>query len=246
MTALQDKRTVCVIPARYGSTRLPGKPLMEVKGLPLVMWTYNRAQESAAFDGVYVATDDERIADAVTRCGGTAIMTSLDHTSGTDRVYEAVKRIEGTYIVNIQGDEPLIPIDILQEFAAMLPSLDTLSLLTCVTNATIEDMHNEHVVKAVLAAGGEALYFSRAPIPFGRDTTRYTRYRHVGIYGFTRESLAYFCTLKQGVLEQIEKLEQLRALEQGMKIRCLIKEYTGVGIDTREDFEAFRLSVEGK
>ncbi len=244
MKAQQGKRTICVIPARYGSTRLPGKPLISIKGLPLIMWTYNRAKESGAFDDVYVATDDARIMDTVTQHGGSALMTSPEHASGTDRVNEVVQKTAGDYIVNLQGDEPQIPVDILKGFAENLLKLDNLSLLTCVTYATIEEMHDANVVKAVLSAKREALYFSRAPIPFGRDDARYTGYKHIGIYGFTRESLARFCTLESGELEKVEKLEQLRALEHGMKIVCLKREYFGIGIDTEEDLESFRLSVE--
>jgi 3-deoxy-D-manno-octulosonate cytidylyltransferase len=240
----QQKNVVCVIPARYASTRLPGKPLITVKGLPLVMWTYNRAMESEAFNEVYVATDDERIQDTVREFGGKSIMTSPDHSSGTDRIHEAVQNIPGDYVVNLQGDEPQIPIDILKDFGENLIETDTLSLLTCVSYATIEEINDPNVVKTVLAADGAALYFSRAPIPFGRDTSNITGYKHVGIYGFSRESLARFCNLKKGVLEDIEKLEQLRALEHGMRVLCLVRDFTCRGIDTPEDLEAFRLSVD--
>jgi 3-deoxy-manno-octulosonate cytidylyltransferase (CMP-KDO synthetase) len=243
MHAYKKKRTVCIIPARYGSIRLPGKPLIPVKGLPLIMWTYAGVIESGAFDDVYVATDDSRILSAVEQHGGKAVITSPDHTSGTDRVHEAARDIAGDYIVNVQGDEPQIPADLLKEFTESLHLLDNFSLLTCVTYATIEDMHNANVVKAVLNSRNEALYFSRAPIPYGRDAP-YRGYKHIGIYGFTRESLAQFCSLEQGILEQVEKLEQLRALEHGMKIHCIIKEYTGIGIDTEEDLASFRSAVE--
>ncbi len=245
MKVPEKKKIVCIIPARYGSTRLPGKPLIQIKGVPLIMWTYRQAVESQAFDAIYVATDDTRIRDTVNTHGGEALMTSPDHTSGTDRVHEAMQNIPGDYVVNIQGDEPQIPIDMLKVFAEDLEKLDNFSLLTCVTNATIEDMHNSNVVKAVLNARQEALYFSRAPIPHGRDDTQYTGYKHIGIYGFSRESLEKFCSFEQGRLERVEKLEQLRALEYGMTIHCLINDYSGIGIDTKEDLDTFRLTVEG-
>jgi 3-deoxy-manno-octulosonate cytidylyltransferase (CMP-KDO synthetase) len=165
-------KPVCIIPARYGSTRLPGKPLISVKGLPLVMWTYNRAVESKAFSNIYVATDDQRILDTVHHFGGKAVMTSVNHVSGTDRMYEVSQQIECTYLVNLQGDEPLIPLELLRDFSEKLSELDTFSLLTCVSHAKIEVMKNPNVVKAVLAANGDALYFSRSPIPFERDDTR--------------------------------------------------------------------------
>lgn len=240
-----DKKVVCIIPARYASTRLPGKPLMDVNGLPLIMWTYNRAVESGAFGDIYVATDDERIRDAVEHHNGKAVMTSPDHASGTDRVFEAVQNTEYDFIVNLQGDEPLIPVDILQDFAGSVIKLDKLSLLTCVSYATIEDAENPNVVKAVLAANGDAIYFSRSPIPFDRDKKGCRIYKHSGIYGFSRESLAMFCSLKRGYLEEVEKLEQLRALEYGMKIRCLIRDFVCINIDTPEDMERFRYTNKG-
>lgn len=245
MKQQSKKKIVCIIPARYASTRLPGKPLIEVNGLPLIMRTYNRAVESEAFDDIYVATDDSRIKDTVERCKGKAIMTSPDHTSGTDRVFEAVQNIDCDYIVNLQGDEPRIPVDILQDFAGNVVKIDKLSLLTCVSYATIEEADNPNVVKVVLAANGDAIYFSRFPIPFDRNNRGCKIYKHSGIYGFSRESLKMFCSLKRGYLEEVEKLEQLRALEYGMKIHCLVKDYTCINIDTPEDLEIFRSVIKG-
>jgi 3-deoxy-D-manno-octulosonate cytidylyltransferase len=234
---------VCVIPARYASTRLPGKPLIEIAGVPLVMWAYNRARAAGVFSTVVVATDDQRIVDAVGHCGGAAVMTSAQHLSGTDRVLEAVHHVGGDYIVNLQGDEPLIAPFLLQEFSAALPTLDDTSLLTCVTNATIEEMADPNTVKAVLGDQGRALYFSRSAIPYcGRSEVR-TGLKHIGIYGFTRKSLELFCSLPPGSLETIEKLEQLRALEAGMTIRCIRREDGVMGIDTPEDLDAFRQLV---
>ncbi len=244
MKLKKSKRVVCVIPARYASTRLPGKPLIEINGMPLIMWTYNRAVESKAFKDVYVATDDKRIKNIVEPYNGNVIMTSPDHTSGTDRVFEAVQNIDCDYIVNLQGDEPRIPVDILRDFVKKLLVIDKLSLLTCVSYATIEEADNPDAVKVVLAANGDAIYFSRSPIPFDRDTIGCKIYKHNGIYGFSRESLEMFCNLEHGYLEKIEKLEQLRALEHGMKIECLIGDYNCISIDTREDVELFRSSIE--
>ena len=241
----ENQRTVCIIPARYGSTRLPGKPLVVVKGLPLVMWVYNRALESDVFDEVVVATDDARIMEAVTKHRGRSVMTSEDHVSGTDRIREAVQTISCTHIINLQGDEPLVPVEIVREFAESCKKINDSTLLTCVSNATIEDKENPNVVKAVLGESGKALYFSRAPIPFVQNGQHSTPYRHTGIYGFTRAGLEKFCDHPPGTLEQTEKLEQLRALEMGMTIQCLVREYDSTGIDTEEDLNAFRLSVEG-
>ncbi len=234
---------VCVIPARYASTRLPGKPLIPVKGLPLVMWTCNRAREAGVFDRVIVATDDRRILNAVTAHGGEAVMTAANHQSGTDRVWEVVSGIAAQRIVNLQGDEPEIPAWLLQNFVEALIDLDDNSLLTCVSNATINEAEDPNVVKAVLRADNTALYFSRAAVPFLRDGKDHRLLKHTGVYGFTRKSLNRFCKLPEGALEQAERLEQLRALEAGMTIRCLIQSYDAIGIDTPADLQAFRRRI---
>lgn len=235
--------TVCIIPARYGSTRLPAKMLREIDGVPLIVWTYRNALDSGAFDAVIVAADDLRIRDAVVAHGGRAVMTSAHHQSGTDRIHEAAATLDCKYLVNLQGDEPNLPHGLLRDFTAALQGMDGFSLLTTVSDATLEEMSNPNVVKVVLTVGNEALYFSRSPIPFGRDGVPDVRYRHTGLYGFSKEGLDRFCALPQGRLEAIEKLEQLRALEHGMKIRCLVRQYRSLGIDTLEDFSAFETWV---
>jgi 3-deoxy-D-manno-octulosonate cytidylyltransferase len=240
------KGVLCIIPARYASTRLPGKPLCMVKGLPLIMWAYNNAAQAKVFDTVCVATDDIRIHEAVRNFGGVSCMTSDRHASGTDRVAEAAAKFDSRYIVNLQGDEPCTPPDLLAKFAANLDKLDDNSLLTCVSNATIKDKGNPNVVKVVCAANGEALYFSRAPIPYDRDGRGHGGILvHWGIYGFTSQSLKRFCSFPVGKLEMREKLEQLRALENGMRIVCQMTDYTISGIDTPQDLAAFRKRVEG-
>lgn len=231
---------LCVIPARMGSTRLPGKPLELIAGIPLIVWVYRNAAASGAFGEICIATDDERIAEVVAREGGRAEMTSSDHASGTDRVAEAASRFECTHIVNIQGDEPRIPHDLLCRFTAELVKLDDNSLLTIVSHATIEEKSDPDTVKAVLGNGGQALYFSRAPIPYVRHEAADVCYKHCGIYGYTSESLHRFCGFQQGNLEQVERLEQLRALEHGMKIRCMVHDFESIGIDTPRDLERFR------
>ena len=233
-------KILCVIPARYGSTRLPGKPLIMIKNLPLVLWAYNRAVESGAFHTVCVATDDRRIFETVEKYGGSAIMTSGRHTSGTDRVCEAASGQPYNYIVNLQGDEPLVPAGLLTTMAAHITDIDDNSLLTCVSNATIEDKINPNVVKVVCSANREALYFSRSPIPFDRDGLGAGALRHCGIYAFTKAGLTRFCGFEQGQLEKAERLEQLRALERGMRVKCFFYDYRAIGIDTREDVEAVR------
>ena len=235
---------LCVIPARYGSTRLPGKPLEEIAGIPLIVHVYKNAEASAAFNEICVATDDERIAAAVRGAGGRVEMTAASHVSGTDRVFEAAGRYSCTHIVNIQGDEPCIPHDLLREFSASLKQIDDNYLLTIVSHATIEEKNDPNVVKAVLDHRKDALYFSRAPIPYEREEGA-PCYKHTGIYGFTVRSLGMFCSFREGAIEHAERLEQLRALENGMRIRCLVYDFQSIGIDTPEDLERFRLQVAG-
>jgi 3-deoxy-manno-octulosonate cytidylyltransferase (CMP-KDO synthetase) len=242
---MPKKGILCVIPARYASKRLPGKPLCMAKGLPLVMWAYNGAVKANVFDAVCVATDDIRIHDTVRRFGGVSCMTSDRHASGTDRVAEAAGKYEYRHIVNLQGDEPCIPPDVLATFASNLDKLDDNSLLTCVSNATIKEKENPNAVKVVCTRTGEALYFSRAPIPYDREGGPKGILLHWGIYGFTAQSLNRFCSFPAGALEMREKLEQLRALENGMRIICLVTDHAGGGIDTPEDLAAFRKRVEG-
>ncbi len=242
---MEKKEILCVIPARYASTRLPAKPLSLIKDLPLIMWAYNAAMAANVFSRVCVATDDIRIHETVLRFGGMSEMTSPNHCSGTDRVHEVATRFSAPLIANLQGDEPLMPPDLLKEFVGKLRELDDNSLLTCVSNATIKDKENPNVVKAVCAKNGQALYFSRAPIPYDRDAIHNDLLTHWGIYGFTKTSLDRFCSFEPGVLEQREKLEQLRALENGMHIHCIITKYKGCGIDTPQDLAAFRKRAEG-
>ncbi len=233
-------RTVCVIPARYASTRFPGKVLARIDGIPLVMWPYRRAIASGAFDEVIVAADDERIVDEVVQFGGEAVMTDAGHRCGTERVAEAVSGRQDEFVVNIQADEPDIPLELLQNFVVTLKNeIDEHALLTCVTPATPDDKNDCDVVKAVLNAVDEALYFSRSPIPFCREKVSNTAWKHIGIYGFSRAGLFRYNALPQGRLEVSESLEQLRALEHGMRVRCLVSEYHGFGIDTPRDLEQF-------
>jgi 3-deoxy-manno-octulosonate cytidylyltransferase (CMP-KDO synthetase) len=249
MTAKKEKLNkgiLCVIPARYGSSRLPGKPLIMFKNLPLVMWVYNRAKQSGVFAMVCVATDDRRVHETVLKYGGASCLTSPRHASGTDRVHEVAEKYGYRYVVNLQGDEPLITRGLIRKFAEKLKILDDNSLLTCVSNATIKEKDNPNVVKAVLDIRQEALYFSRAPIPYERDGAGKRMYVHWGIYGFTARSLARFCGFALGDLERREKLEQLRALENGMRIVCLVTDERSCGIDTPADADSFRKLVEGQ
>ncbi|MBN1603205.1 MAG: 3-deoxy-manno-octulosonate cytidylyltransferase [Chitinispirillaceae bacterium] len=235
-------KVLCVIPARYASSRLPGKPLALISGKPLVMWAYERALASGAFDKVCVATDDQRILDTVQNCGGEVVMTSSKHSRGTDRVFEVTEKVKCTHVVNLQGDEPVLPVDVVKDFTRALTQINGNSLLTIVSHATISDIDRPDVVKVVLNRMDEALYFSRSPIPFEREG-KGVFYKHKGIYGFSVDALRRFCSFAEGDLEKRESLEQLRALENGMSIKCLIRNFDSIGIDTPEDLEAFRAMV---
>ena len=237
-----NKSVLCVIPARYGSTRLPGKPLAEINGLPLVMWVYNCAKRARCFDTIVVATDDKRIAAAVERHGGAATMTSRNHTRGTERVFEVVRKEQCGYVVNLQGDEPEIPSAVLKRFVAVLRTIDNNTLLTIASHATIKETKNPNVVKVVLDAEERALYFSRSVIPYdaGKNVPPKVFLKHKGIYGFTRKGLERYCSFPEGTLERRESLEQLRALEFGMRIKCCVHDFESFSIDTAEDLAAFR------
>lgn len=236
---------VCIIPARLGSTRLHRKPLVDIGGLPLVVHTLRQARSSKAFERCIVATDSDEIAVVVRRHGGEALLTSPCHPSGTDRVLEAATMVTATYVVNLQGDEPDVPHTVLNDFAAMVVSqANENCLITSVTDATIDEVESPDCVKVVLNVRDEALYFSRAPIPCSRDggTVRY--WKHTGMYGFSIEGLKRFCSFGPGMLENIEKLEQLRALENAMTITCLKQTCRTHAIDTPADLARFQRHVE--
>jgi 3-deoxy-manno-octulosonate cytidylyltransferase (CMP-KDO synthetase) len=236
-----------IIPARYGSTRFPGKPLATLMGKPLIGHVHDRALGARSIDRVIVATDSEEIARVVREAGGEAVMTSSAHLSGTDRVAEAALAIDADIIVNVQGDEPLIRPEAIDQVVALLddPRADMSTLATAV--ATDEEARSPHAVKVVLDREGFALYFSRAPIPYHRDlwpgpgdaslAGGARLLKHVGIYGYRREALLRLAALAQTELEGVEKLEQLRAIEHGMRIKVGLTEYEFIGVDTPEDME---------
>jgi len=232
--------TVGVIPARYGSTRLPGKSLVPLCGKPLVQWVWERARQATRLSHLVVATDDVRIADAVAAFGGTAVMTRVDHPSGTDRIAEAVAGLDADTVINIQGDEPLIDPALIDQLAARLQQDDAWDMVTAVCPITDPaDLNNPAVVKAVWAADGRALYFSRSLIPFPRDGRRaspgWHPWRHIGIYGYRREFLEKLVRTPPCALELTEKLEQLRALDIGGRLRVVTTDEIGLGVDTPED-----------
>ncbi len=241
-------KTAIIIPARYGSSRLEGKPLIEVLGKPVIQWVYEKAKQSKLADLVIVATDDQRIYDCVKGFGGEVEMTSVDHKCGSDRIMEVVNRHpEISYICNLQGDEPLIKPESIDAVIKNVQEDDLADISTLIRVLTDEEeINNPNLVKCVIDKNGFALYFSRSKIPFERNSNIATFYGHLGIYGYKRKALEAMTTLAQTPLERTESLEQLRALENGMKIKTSVVDFVPVGIDTKEDLEKFKKIVEAK
>ena len=237
-----------VIPARHGSSRLPGKPLLSIAGKPLLQWVHECARRSAATE-ILVATDDERIAASARGFGAQVLMTSTEHASGTDRIAEVARRsgwLPGDIIVNLQGDEPLMPAALIDQVAGLLQRHADAAIATLAAPLqSIEALLDPNVVKVVADNEGRALYFSRAPIPWSRDTasagpgsqrSHAGARRHVGIYAYRADALARLAAAPAAALEQIEKLEQLRALAEGMQIRVAdAVELPGPDVNTSED-----------
>lgn len=238
---------VAIIPARYASTRLPGKALADICGKPLIRHVCERVMQARLVSRVTVATDDERIARAVEAFGGTAVMTSPHHRSGTDRIAEAAASIGGDIVVNVQGDEPLIDPDVID---AVCRKLQEDPDIVCATAANPggdpAEYADPNVVKVIVGRDGRALYFSRAMVPYWRDGGNGGFLVHQGLYAYRREFLDVFTGLEPAQYELAEKLEQLRMLEHGYKIGVIVTESRSVGVDTPEDLEKVRRMVCGK
>src|SRR5580700_9878505 len=230
---------VAVIPARYASTRLPGKPLVPLAGKPMVQHVYERTKLASTVNRVIVATDDQRIIDAVRAFGGEARMTRADHRTGTERIAEVAAHETGDVFVNVQGDEPLIDPAAIDTAVQALLEGEPAQIATVATPIRVTtDIMDPNIVKTVLDFDENALYFSRAPIPWVRDTQHkvHVKYwKHLGLYVFQRDALLEYPTLPQGELERIEQLEQLRWLENGWKIRVAEVEHDAVSVDVAED-----------
>lgn len=230
-------RILGVVPARFASSRFPGKALARIAGKSMLQHVYERASQARYLSRVVIATDDQRIFDEARSFGGHVCMTRLDHLSGTDRVAEIASADPSGVIVNIQGDEPLI--DPAAIDAAVLALLDDPETQMATLKKKISDpadLQNPNVVKVVTDLKGDAIYFSRLPIPYGRDTQQ-THYKHIGLYVYRRDFLLAYSDLPSGPLERSERLEQLRALENGVRIRVAETDYECFGVDTPEDFE---------
>ena len=255
----QQQNVIAIIPARYASMRLPGKLLCDVAGKPLILHTLGQAMRSRTVSRVIVATDDVRIFNVVNASGAEAVMTSPDHNSGSDRIAEVAENLpRGSIIVNVQGDEPMISPDTIDAAVNALVGDDNADIsTTSETIDSISDLMNSNVVKVVTSEQGYALYFSRAPMPFPREAAQ--RHggdpketlaaepelisifrKHTGLYVYRREYLLRFTKMPQSKLERIEMLEQLRALENGAKIRVVEVSESSIGVDTAEDLERVR------
>ena len=238
---------VAIIPARYGSTRFPGKALADLAGKPMIQHVYEQTLKASLVSRAIVATDDRRIADAIHQIGGEAIMTSTSHETGTDRLAEVAHGLEADIVVNVQGDEPLIEPSMIDQ--AIEPFLNNPDLKMGTLKSRVRCLHDflsPNVVKVVTDNNGYALYFSRSPLPFFRDkwqdlkdeafaSGRLLCFKHVGLYVFQRDFLLEYAAMPQTFLELSEKLEQLRALENGIKIRVVETEFESLGVDTPED-----------
>ncbi|MBR6163906.1 3-deoxy-manno-octulosonate cytidylyltransferase [bacterium] len=239
-------KTAIIIPARYGSSRLEGKPLIEVNGKPIIQWVWERAKSVKSADEVIIATDDRRIYDCAKSFNAEVEMTSTEHKCGSDRICEVAKRhSDFDIIVNLQGDEPMINPECVETVIQLLKNDSNADISTLVAEAEKDEIDNPNNVKCVFDKNGYALYFSRSKIPFERKTDIAVFYKHIGIYGYRRKALFDMAQLPQAMIEKTESLEQLRALYFGMKIKTAVVNYKAVGIDTKEDLEKFKELVKG-
>jgi 3-deoxy-manno-octulosonate cytidylyltransferase (CMP-KDO synthetase) len=233
-------RAVGIIPARYGATRFPGKPLADLCGKPMIQWVWEGACQSRSLSRIVVATDDMRIMKTVEAFGGEAVMTATHHASGTDRVAEVAKDMDADIVVNVQGDEPLLNGRIIDVLVSAFAEDGEVKMATLASRmAKDDDPADPNTVKIVTDKSGNALYFSRHPIPFVRTRATDAKWnghlQHIGIYGFRKDFLLRFTSLDPTPLEQIEGLEQLRALEHGFGIKVVVIDHRGISVDTPDD-----------
>jgi len=247
-------RQVAIIPARLASTRLPGKPLLEIAGRPLIQHVYERARQAPSLDDVLVATDSESIVRAVAGFGGKALLTSEEHTSGTSRILEIISDLDADVVLNLQGDEPQMPVATIEAVLAALGRGSCPVATACVRIRDAHTLYDENAVKVVFDTEGRALYFSRWPIPFVRgqmglgrqpEVVSARHYKHLGIYAYTKAFLMSLKALPGSALAETEQLEQLRFLELGYSIRVVEVTEDCVGVDTVEDLERVRKHYEG-
>lgn len=237
-------RIITVIPARYASSRFPGKPLALIKGKPMIQWVYERVSAVEEISEVYVATDDERIFNEVQEFGGKAIMTG-ECSCGSDRVYQACKNIDCDIILNIQGDEPMIKTEMIKDLISAFDDPDV-QMATLKKEITSEsDINNPNIAKLITDVNDNAIYFSRSTVPYNRDGLDDVKYfKHIGVYGYTKDFLKTFVELPQSKLERAEQLEQLRAIENGYKIKVVETKYQSIGVDLPEHIKIVEQEIE--
>ncbi len=230
-------KIAAIIPARYHSTRFQGKPLATIKGIPMIQRVYRQVEKSNRFSptDIIVATDDQRIASVVRDFGGNAVMTSPDHQSGSERLWEVLEKRDFAAAVNVQGDEPILSEKLISSLYDELETGQYDVVTPGYFNSTYEDYLSRNVVKVVVDKDFQALYFSRSPIPFVEQRLFEGFYQHIGMYGYLKDALKRFVNLPKSQLENREKLEQLRFLENGIKIKVFITPYKSVGVDVPED-----------
>ena len=239
--------TLCVIPARLESTRFPRKLLQQIEGKPLLQYVYENAKQAKRVERVVVACDHVLLKELVESFGGEAILTSPHHTSGTERIAEVAKSLPCQFVVNLQGDEPLMPGEVIDQVVSALQRDSSCVMSTaCIVKTDPEEFRNPNVVKLTKDRSGKALYFSRSPIPFDRDEKMTQFYKHLGIYGYRREFLLQFPALTASSLEQREKLEQLRVLENGYAIKVVETVHDSIGVDTEADFNLVKKLLSSK
>lgn len=237
-----ENQTAIIIPARYESTRLKGKPLIEVGGKPIIQWVFEKAVKSTLADRVIIATDNEKIYETSLMFGAEAEMTLDTHNSGSDRIAEVAERHpEISYIINLQGDEPMINPETIDNVIRLLKEDENADISTLVREIKEEkEINDSNLVKCVFDNNGYAMYFSRSKIPFERNVGYSKFYGHIGLYGYKRDALFRMTGANQSSLELTESLEQLRALQMGMKIKVSVVEDSSIGIDTIEDLNNFK------
>ncbi len=233
-------KIIGIIPARWGSTRFEGKVLAKIGDKPMIQHVYERARQAKLLDGILIACDDERILKAAQKFGARAVLTAVNHPSGTDRIAEAAKNISCGLVINIQADEPLIKAAVIDELALAMREEKMAPVGTLIKKIeNKEEIENPHIVKVVIDQHKYALYFSRSVIPYPRDQNNYTGiyYKHLGIYAYRKDFLLNYKNLPKSNLEETEKLEQLRVLEAGYKIKTVLTDIETIGVDTPEDLQ---------
>jgi 3-deoxy-manno-octulosonate cytidylyltransferase (CMP-KDO synthetase) len=243
------KKIAIIIPARKGSTRFPGKVIYPILGKPLILWVAEGASQSKLADTVIVATDDRKVMDIVRKAGFNAELTRDDHPSGTDRIWEVAQKIDADWIINLQGDEPLVTGELIDSLAeiAIGPEGGKIEMATLVRSLDPKEADDPNRVKVVLDKFGNALYFSRSPIPYARDPGTIPEYfLHLGIYLYRRDILERVVGLEQSYLEKMERLEQLRAMEDGIKIRCIKTECEFCGVDAPSDVNVVEKALKAR